>query len=222
MGADSVVITRKQVSVVIPFNAISRIACGSDTHGVANAGQKFAATMLLGLPGLIATTRIDTDLYVELTWGLSNDTAVVQFRKQDYIPVLLALQSKTGKAPVEDDIGVRLALESKSGRLPTEATHPPTAGDALVKQVAQPTDSTADSDNAIRNQAPLNAKTPPAAYESGQAAGSPMAPHPQPPVAASSRNSKGKDAIQDPPPKCAQGTYWGDDPSGKAICVWNH
>lgn len=180
MGADSVVITRKQVSVVIPFNAISRIACGSDTHGVANAGQKFAATMLL------------------------------------------ALQSKTGKAPVEDDIGVRLALESKSGRLPTEATHPPTAGDALVKQVAQPTDSTADSDNAIRNQAPLNAKTPPAAYESGQAAGSPMAPHPQPPVAASSRNSKGKDAIQDPPPKCAQGTYWGDDPSGKAICVWNH
>ena len=117
MGADSVVITRKQVSVVIPFNAISRIACGSDTHGVANAGQKFAATMLL------------------------------------------ALQSKTGKAPVEDDIGVRLALESKSGRLPTEATHPPTAGDALVKQVAQPTDSTADSDNAIRNQAPLNAKT---------------------------------------------------------------
>ena len=64
MGADSVVITRKQVSVVIPFNAISRIACGSDTHGVANAGQKFAATMLLGLPGLIATTRIDTDLDV--------------------------------------------------------------------------------------------------------------------------------------------------------------
>jgi hypothetical protein len=124
IGEDRIVVMRKKATVVIPFDAISKITCGSATHPA--TGRKVGATLTLGVGGAIATEgATDTDTYVGLTWGLNNDTALFQFDKKDYIAVLLALQSKSGKAPIEDNIGVRLALESKSGRLPTEAAHPP-------------------------------------------------------------------------------------------------
>jgi hypothetical protein len=124
IGADSVVVTGKKATVVIPFEAIRKITCGSGTHSA--TGRKVAATLILGLGGAIATSgATDTDTFVGLTWGLNNDTALFQFDKKDYIALLFALESKSGKTPIEDNIAVLLALESKSGRLPTDAVHPP-------------------------------------------------------------------------------------------------
>jgi hypothetical protein len=60
--------------------------------------RRSRAGVMFGVPGAIVSSRIDTDSYVWLTWGWNN-TALFQFDKKDYIPVLLALESKSGKAP---------------------------------------------------------------------------------------------------------------------------
>jgi len=47
-----------------------------------------------------------------------------------------------------------------------------------------------------------------------------VTPNPQAPVATPA--SRSKESAKMPGPKCAQGTYWGDDASGNPICVWSH
>ena len=122
IGADSIVVTHKKATVVILFEAIRKITCGSGTHSA--TGRKVAATMILGLGGAIATSgATDTDTFVALTWGVNNDTALFQFDKKDYIAVLLALESKSGRMPIEDNVAVLIAL--KSGRMPIDAAHTP-------------------------------------------------------------------------------------------------